>query len=235
MAIFARHRQHADLVLDLDHDDGVLGFVERANVTKQGGEGPSVGRLRLRAEGGEDVDALAVRHLRPRESRLVALHPSGGVGRHAVLPGAEPENDESHVVGARVSYELIDRRPVESPFHGLDQLPRHRREHRVEVHGAQPWPVGGHVAGARGAGIAKLAADQQNRLAVDDQLGRIALPTKRRRVGRRGHGEARDQDCRQDAQDLHSPSRPPNPASKVGLGSSLPSRVKPCPFGHQRA
>ena len=212
--IFARHRQHADLILDLDHDDRVLGVVDGADVAQQGSEGPAVGRLRLRAESGQDVDALSVRHLRPREAGLVPLHPGRRIGGHAVLPGAEPEDDEPHVVRARVADELIDRRPVEASLLGLDQLPRHRREHRIQMHGAQSRPDRRHVGGARGAGIAELAADEQDRLAVDDQLRRIALPAKRGRVGKSGHGDARDRECRQDAQEVHRPNRPPNAASK---------------------
>ena len=90
---------------------------------------------------------------------------------------------------ARVAQQLIDRGPVEFSLGGLDEIPLDRREHGIEMHRLEARPVWAHVFRARCAGIAELAAEDQEGLAVDDQLLSAALLFETGRRGLRGGGE----------------------------------------------
>jgi len=78
--------------------------------------------------------------------------------------------------------------PIQLALAGLDELPADGREHGVEMHGLQARPVRFHVLGARGTGVAELAAQHQEGLAVDDQLLCVAVFFQAGRRGRRQRG-----------------------------------------------
>ena len=166
---------HADFVFDLHHDHRVLIAVDLLEVLHQRGERFRVGGDVRFAEGREDLDAAAVLAERAREAILVHLDPLGRVARHAVLPTAEPEEDEPQVVAAGRFDEAIDEREVELAFARLDEVPIRGDEHRVEIQLHQPRPDRLHRFERRGGGIAEFAADDEKRLAVDDELRRGAL------------------------------------------------------------
>lgn len=73
----------------------------------------------------------------------------------------------------------IDARKIEAALHWLDQLPGHRRDHRVQMHLLEPGPRGLELREAGGRGIRQLAAEDQERLAVDDELRPATLPFQR--------------------------------------------------------
>ena len=175
----------------------------RLQVLHECAECTHVGVARVRRERRENLHARSVGELRARETLLIALHPRRHVGGHAVLPRAEPEDHELEIVRARIAQQFIDRGPVEFSFGGLDEFPRHRREHGVEIHRLQARPVRAHVLRARGAGIAELAAQDQERLAVDDELLRAAVFREMRRRGVRGDAAASA--ARTTMRDFHAP------------------------------
>jgi hypothetical protein len=93
-------------------------------------------------------------------------------------------------VGAGLGDHAVDDREVEPPLDRLDLVPADRGQHGVEVQGLQGGPLGRQIVQVRGAGIAQFAAQDQERLAVDQQLGGVALPGQARNLlGGGGHGQ----------------------------------------------
>ena len=179
VAVVAGVGDHPDLVLDLDQDHGP-GAVGVAEVPHQRREGPGVGGDVRLVEGREDLERRPVDALGARKTVGVPLHPRWHVRRHAVLPRPEPQQHEPHVVGARLADQAVHQREVEPPLHRLEQLPVDRGEDRVQAEAVQPGPDGRHVLQARRRGVAELAAEHQERLAVDHELHRVALGTEMR-------------------------------------------------------
>ena len=110
-AALARDRQHADLVLHLHHEHGVLVAVDafqRYSMKRR--ERARVGVARVRRKRREDLDARSVGELRARKTLRVALHPGRHVRGHAVLPRAEPQDHELQIVRARIAQQRVDAR-----------------------------------------------------------------------------------------------------------------------------
>ncbi len=224
-AVVARGRDHPDLVLHLDHHDGVRGPVDVAEVLLDRGERPGVGVAVLGRERRQDLLPHAFEVGGAGEPLRVALHPAGRVAGHAVLPRGEPEQHEPHPVGARLLDQPVERREVEPPLVRLDQVPVDGSQHRVHVELGEPGPETFEVGGVRSRGVAELAASNQERLPVHDQLGGGALSAevgyRRVRAARRWRGDQHDE-----------PDRPED--SHAGLPSSCrglegePRRDAPC-------
>ena len=199
-AVVARGRDHPDLVLDLDHQHGAGCLVDLAQVPQERGEGPGIGIAVRRREGRQDLLRRAALVGRAREPLRVALHPGGRVAGHAVLPRPEPQQHEPHPVAARVGEELVEAREVEAAFFRLDELPVDGSEHRVHVELGELRPERPEIGGVGGGGVAELAAADQERLPVHDQLDGAALATqvRQRRAGGRGWSGRRSEDAQQD-------------------------------------
>jgi hypothetical protein len=91
-------------------------------------------------------------------------------------------------VFACLSQEPVDRLEIEAAFGGLDQLPRHGREHGIEVQRLEQRPELIEVFEARRRRVAELAAQHQKRLAADDELAGRALLAQMGNVVRRLRG-----------------------------------------------
>ncbi len=186
LGVVAGVAEDADFVFDLHHQHGVVAAVDFLDVAHEGGEGARVGLLRGFALGREDFDFSAVGDDAGKAARIL-LDPGGRVAGHAVLPGSEPEKDDALVVLTGLGEEAVDESEVEDAFPGLDELPTERSDHGVEVDGGQLGPDGLHVVEAGGGGVVQFAAEDEEGLAVDDELGgRAALFEMRGAVGLRG-------------------------------------------------
>lgn len=107
-----------DLVLDLNHDDGLLTRIHAAQVAQQRREGPGVGVAAGVRESRERLDAGAGGRLGARKAFLIALDPVGRVARHPVLPAPEPEQHDVQPGPARLSDDVADQRKVALPSCG---------------------------------------------------------------------------------------------------------------------
>ncbi|OPZ77194.1 MAG: hypothetical protein BWY77_01747 [bacterium ADurb.Bin431] len=174
-AVIACIRDHADLVLHLDHDHRLLLLIHFAEMAHQGGEGAYIGLEILRAERSEDFLGLSCARAGAGEAHRVRFHPEGRVAGHAVLPGAEPEQDELEVVGAGGLEDAVDERKFKTPLLRLDQLPVDGHQGCVEMHVLQLGPDPAHRCGIGGARIAQFTGQHEQGLAPDDELDRLAL------------------------------------------------------------
>ena len=170
--VVARVAQHADLVLHLHHQDGVLLAVHLADVAHQGGESPRVGVAGGVAKGGEDVQGLAGAVLDPREPLRVGLDPGRLVGGFAVLPASEPEDDQAQMILPGALDGVVHGGEIEPAFLRLDLFPDDGGQDGVEVALGEGGPDRLHVGAACGAGIVQFAGGHQERFAVHHQLAR---------------------------------------------------------------
>src|ERR1035441_5353223 len=125
--------------------------------------------------------------------------------------------------------QTVHQAEIEPPLLGLQQLPGHRGQHRVEVGGRDFGPERPHVLHAGGAGVVQFRAENQERLAVHDQLrGRAALFQVRNVGGgpalRKGRSvRKRYQDCRgQNTLQRHWFT--PHGSNRTGTERSTPAR-----------
>ena len=95
-----------------------------------------------------------------------------------------------HIVGAGILDQRIDAREIHPALGRLDQLPGDGRDQCVEPHRPQPRPDRRHISAARRARIGKLAAEDQEGPAVDDELRCLAPMLERGRLGRCGRSQA---------------------------------------------
>lgn len=58
---------------------------------------------------------------------------SSYIGRHAVFPNAEPEQNQMHVMLTRILQQPVESRKVEFTFLGFRQVPIDRSNHGVEI------------------------------------------------------------------------------------------------------
>ena len=72
---------------------------------------------------------------------------------------------------------------VELAFFGFGQVPANRRERGIKMISGKFGQYGRHVIEAGGSGIVQFAAEDQERLAVNDQLGGRALFGEMRNAG----------------------------------------------------
>ncbi len=129
-----------------------------------------------------------------RKPLSIPFDPVGHVVTQAVLPTAEPEENQLEFVLPRVLDQIVDEGKVESPFLRLNQAPRNHGEDRVQVHFRKRRPDSLHVGPAGRAGIVELPAEHQVRFTVDDELGRISVLPEMREIfvrlcGRKNRGE----------------------------------------------
>ena len=152
-----RVAEHADLVLHLHRQDGVLLAVHLADVAHQGGEGPRVAVTSGVAKGGNDVQGLAGAVFYPREALRVGLDPGRLVGGFAVLPASEPEDDQAQVIFPGALKGVVHGGEIEAAFLRLDRFPGDDRQDGVEIPLRQLRPERLHVGAAGGAGIVQFA------------------------------------------------------------------------------
>ena len=170
----ARVAEDADLVFDLHHEDGAIGGVDLGDVLHEGGEGAGVGLLQVGGGGREHLNGRAALN-DAREAFGIALDPDGRVTGHAVLPGGEPEEDDLLVLGAGLGEESVDEGEVVGAFGGLDELPCERGDDCVEAEGGHAGPDGLHVVERGGGGVEELSAEDEEGIAVDDELSGLAV------------------------------------------------------------
>ena len=87
----------------------------------------------VRAQRGEHLDGLAAVDLGAREAVLRGLDPGGSEAGEAVLPAAEPDPDDVHVIPAGALEELIHQAEIVLALLGLDPVPRDAGQDGVEV------------------------------------------------------------------------------------------------------
>ena len=158
----------AGLVFDLDHDDGVLRAVDGLDVSHEGGEGVLVGFEIDGGAGGHDVEELAFGVLFAGVLFGVGLDPLGDVMVLAVLPGAEPEEDDVEMVLAGLVDDEVDVAEVEFVLRGFDLFPVDGGFDGVDVEGFEGGPGDGKRGGP-GAGVVDLRAEEEVGVAIDDE------------------------------------------------------------------
>jgi hypothetical protein len=117
--------ERTGLVLHLDHNHRVLVLINLGQVLHQADECPAIAievRLRVRRE---DPHGLAGGPDHARKLRGVLFDPGRSVIHHAVLPGAEPEQDELEPVPARAGEQRIHAGEVQAALLGLELVPIH--------------------------------------------------------------------------------------------------------------
>jgi len=147
--VIAKIAPGAGLILHLDHQHGAL-WVGRLEVTHESGKSLGVGVERGSGEGRRRIERAAVLVDHARIAFGVQLHPLRHIVRVAVLPGAEPKQDQAQPVGASLSEQSVDDAVIELPLLGLDLLPVDRDLDCVgvqELHGRpNSWEHGGPTA-----------------------------------------------------------------------------------------
>ena len=177
----ARVAQNADFVFHLHHQHGVLFAVYFLDVVHQSGKGFGVGRHSGFAEGAQgfertnDGNGFAFVDLNTREAGKVLLDPVRRVTRCAVLPTAEPEDDEAQMILPRLCDHAIERGVVELALFRLELRPGDGDQRGVQVAGDNLGPDRLQLLKAGGRVVGKLARGNQERLAVHDQLCGVAL------------------------------------------------------------
>jgi hypothetical protein len=151
----------------LHHDHGVL-RIDLAEMAHQSHKGALVRLERRAAVWARHVVRLAVPGHHPRETLRIRLDPFGHVAWAGVLPGAEPQQDQSDVVLACLRNQHIDPGKVELSLHRLDLLPGDGNLERVGMKRADRRPDFGQH-GRVVAAVVRLPAQDQERRAVDQQ------------------------------------------------------------------
>ena len=184
--VIARVAEHTDFILHLHHQDGMIAAVCFFNVLQESGKSAGIGFLTGGGEGSENFELVAVLD-HARETPRILLNPDGRVTGHAIFPRGQPQEDDVLMLLARLGEKAIDEGEVECALSGLNQLPVQRGHDGVEVHGCHPGPDGLHEFQAGGGGVADFAAEDEEGLTVDDELGgRAAFFQMRRAVLLRG-------------------------------------------------
>jgi hypothetical protein len=146
----------------------VLCAVDVVEVMQESGESMLIGLDVGRGIGGKDLDRLAALVDHPGVMGRIGLDPLGHVVHLAVLPGAEPEQVETHVMIAGLVDEQVDGGEIELPRLGLHLLPVDGSLDRVGVHAFDDRPHLGQGGGPR-AGVIDLAAENEEGGAIDDE------------------------------------------------------------------
>ncbi len=141
-------------------------------VRHQGGEGRLVGLQRLRIEGAQNILRPALVVLGPGVARVIALDERRHVGRHRILPGAEPQQHDVHVVLARLLEDGVSDGEIEMALLRLDLVPFDGQDHGIEADTLQPGPQLRQIVRAGGRRIRQFTAQDQIGLAIDHQLFR---------------------------------------------------------------
>ena len=167
--------EHADFVLHLHHDYGVLAVVGGFEVLHESAEGALVSLQHVVGEAGGYLEGLARLGEAAREALGVGLEPRRGVAAHGVFPCSEPEEHYFEVVLACLGDDAVNEGEVEFALLGFDELPVCRHEDGVEPQFVHAWHHFVDVSDAGGGGVAQFAAEQEHRFAVDDELRSSAL------------------------------------------------------------
>ncbi len=157
----------AGFVLHLHHQHRSF-RISVLEVLHEGGEGALVRFEGCRGKRGRRVNQLSALIGHMGIALGIELHPFGHIVLAAVLPGAEPEQNQVNVVLAGLGEDGVHRRVIELPLLGLELLPVDRRFERV---GMEVFDGGPHL-GERGrpvAGVVRLRAQHQKRRAVHQQ------------------------------------------------------------------
>jgi hypothetical protein len=199
----------AGLVLDLDHNHRVL-RVSLAQMRHQPRERARVRRQRFLAVRAQRVMRAAVGMAHAREAAAVGLDPERRVACPGVLPGREPQQHQPLVVRSGLLEQRVDEGEIEPTLDRLDLLPRDRHQQRV---GADPFDRRPHLLEhARIVRrVVRLRAEDQERLAIDDQGRANVTGGEVRRLG-----PGRDRSQRQQGTSQRGESDPlPHASSPV--------------------
>ena len=155
------------LVLDLDHQHGVLGvgLLQMRHYRRE--------RLRIGFHRGLGVRRRRINRLPVAASDVgillgVAFHPFRHVVVAAVLPGGKPQEHQTHLVLPRLLQQDIHQREIELPGLGLDLFPIDGDFERVGVEESDSLPDPRQHGRPR-AGVVTLCSQHQKWLAVHDQ------------------------------------------------------------------
>ena len=122
-----------------------------------------------------------------REAVLRGLDPGGSEAGEPVLPTAEPDPDDVHVILTGALNELIDQAEIVLPLLGLDPVPRYAGQDGVHVDFAgEQRPDRFHALRVGGYGIAQFTAQQEERPAIDYQLRGLTTFFQMRNCAHRG-------------------------------------------------
>jgi hypothetical protein len=99
----ARAAIAAGLVLDLDHDH-IVPRIRVPDVRHQMDEGVAVRRQSRAAVRREDIMGVTIAGAHAREARHIRFHPLRRVAGAGILPGAEPEQHQPHMILPRLAH-----------------------------------------------------------------------------------------------------------------------------------
>ncbi len=136
--MIARRAENAWFVLHLYHEHGAFGSIDLADMRHHGGKGARVAAQRLLTEDGDRPAAHPRFGLGAEEAPGIGLHPGGSIAREGILQRAEPEEDQVEIPLPRRKHNPVQQREVVLPLRGLDEFPRERDQHRVQVQFHQP-------------------------------------------------------------------------------------------------
>nr|GEU28687.1 hypothetical protein [Tanacetum cinerariifolium] len=168
-AVIAHHRQHADFILHLHHHHRAA-LVERFQMRHQRAERALVGFQGIGIVRTQDILRYALVVLRLGVGLEVVLDVRRRVRRRRILPGAKPQQHQFHVVGFGLADQAFERLEVVHARLRLDLVPLDRRQHRVDADGFQYRPLALEVLEVGSGRVTKLAAEDQQRLPIDDQV-----------------------------------------------------------------
>ena len=161
----------AQLILDLDRQHGLHFRVAAPDRLHQAAEGPLIRLESGAAERGEVADLVAVVGDDPPEAGRVLLDPLGDIFHVAVLPGAEPEEDQLEVPLPAGFDDLFDKEGVKEPLRRLEALPADGDGAGVDFHQLAGFPEVFEFLHRIARGVVGLRADGEKGLPAGGEYG----------------------------------------------------------------
>jgi hypothetical protein len=154
--------QHAGFVVDLHHDDAMIG-IDLRQMFHESGKGAPIGiqqfgrenrqhRLGHGAGIGEGLCELSLRNSTGKTG-WIGAHPSGRIGRAGILERSKPDQHQPQIVLSGLRNLGIDQSIIVTAFLRFEVFPTHRADHRADVHCFQFVPYRLHIVGVGGTGI----------------------------------------------------------------------------------
>ena len=158
----------AGFVFDLNHDDGVVVMIDFIQVMGKSGKGAFIGFEGVVRKRREDIDRIAIGADDAWVFGCVVLNPDRRIMHVAVFPRAEPQENDSQVVGARPGDDGVEIAEIEFAGLRFQLLPINGRGNGVGVQRFHGVPHLRQLAGPC-AGVVNLSAQYKKRFAIDKQ------------------------------------------------------------------
>ena len=167
--------EHANLVLDLYHQDGSTFAIDLLQMPEPGLEGTIVGLEDILGECRSYLQRFARLGMGSRKTLVIDLEPFGRIARHRVFPCTEPQIDHAKVILACLVDDSIDQREIILPFDRLEEIPIVGHQYRIQSHTMQMSKTAGDVVGTGRCAIGCLAANNQIGSSIDHKLCRRSM------------------------------------------------------------